>query len=52
MTDDGVLVETPKVSIPAMALTDLTGVTLTSPSNGQVLKFNGTAWVNGTDAVT
>jgi len=52
VTDDGVLVETPKVSIPAMALTDLTGVTLTSPSNGQVLKFNGTAWVNGTDAVT
>lgn len=24
-------------------------VTLTSPSNGQVLKYNGTAWVNGSD---
>lgn len=24
-------------------------VTLTSPSNGQVLKYNGTAWVNGAD---
>ena len=24
-------------------------VTLTSPSNGQVLKYNGTAWVNGLD---
>ena len=27
----------------------LTDVTLSSPSNGQVLKFNGTNWVNGTD---
>jgi hypothetical protein len=24
-------------------------VTITSPSTGQVLKYNGTAWVNGTD---
>jgi hypothetical protein len=31
-------------------LTQLGDVTLTSPSNGQVLKYNGTAWVNGTDA--
>ena len=30
-------------------LSALTDVTLTSPSNGQVLKFNGTNWVNGTD---
>jgi hypothetical protein len=31
-------------------LTQLGDVTLSSPSNGQVLKYNGTAWVNGTDA--
>ena len=31
-------------------LTGLTDVTITSASNGQVLKYNGTAWVNGTDA--
>lgn len=30
----------------------LSDVTLTSPSNGQVLKYNGTAWVNDTDANT
>jgi hypothetical protein len=32
------------------SLTQLGDVTLTSPSNGQVLKYNGTAWVNGLDA--
>jgi hypothetical protein len=31
-------------------LDSLTDVTITSPTNGQVLKFNGTNWVNGTDA--
>lgn len=30
-------------------LADLGTVTITSPSNGQVLKYNGTAWVNDTD---
>jgi hypothetical protein len=34
----------------ASALNDLTDVTITSPSNGQVLKYNGSAWVNDTDA--
>ena len=33
-------------------LTQLGDVTLTSPSNGQVLKYNGTTWVNSTDADT
>jgi len=32
------------------ALDDLSDVTITTPSNGQVLKFNGSAWVNDTDA--
>jgi hypothetical protein len=31
-------------------LDSLTDVTITSATNGQVLKFNGTAWVNGTDS--
>ena len=34
------------------SLTQLSDVTLSSPSNGQVLKYNGTAWVNGTDIDT
>jgi hypothetical protein len=32
------------------ALDDLSDVTLATPSNGQVLKFNGTAWVNAADS--
>lgn len=34
------------------SLTQLSDVTLTSPANGQVLKYNGTSWVNSTDADT
>ena len=34
----------------AGTLGDLTDVTISSPSAGQVLKYNGSAWVNGTDA--
>lgn len=33
----------------ATNLDGLTDVTITTPSNGQVLKYNGSAWVNGTD---
>jgi hypothetical protein len=33
----------------AHTLTSHSDVTITSPSTGQVLKYNGTAWVNGTD---
>ena len=32
------------------ALDDLYDVTLSSPTSGQVLKYNGSAWVNGADA--
>lgn len=35
----------------ATNLDALTDVTLTSPTSGQVLKYNGTAWINDTDAV-
>lgn len=34
----------------ASALNDLTDVTLSSPASGQVLKYNGSQWVNDTDA--
>jgi hypothetical protein len=34
----------------ATSLDDLTDVTIASPSSGQVLKYNGSAWVNDTDA--
>lgn len=33
-------------------LDSLTDVIITSPSNGQVLKYNGTSWVNGTDSTS
>lgn len=32
----------------SVALNDVTDVTITSPSNGEVLKYNGSAWVNAT----
>ncbi len=34
----------------ASALDDLTDVVLTSPTTGQVLKYNGTNWINDTDS--
>lgn len=33
----------------ATALTGLSDVLISSPSNGQVLKYNGSKWVNGSD---
>jgi hypothetical protein len=36
----------------ATNLDALTDVVITTPSNGQVLKYNGTQWVNGTDATS
>lgn len=38
-------------ALSTLKLDDLQNVTITSPSNGQVLKFNGTVWVDGTDNV-
>jgi len=35
---------------PASTLNDLTDVTITTPATDQVLKYNGTNWVNGTGA--
>jgi hypothetical protein len=32
----------------ATALDDLTDVTITAPSNGQALRYNGTVWINDT----
>jgi hypothetical protein len=36
----------------ASVLDDLTDVTITSPANNQVLKYNGSAWVNGAGAAS
>lgn len=40
-----------EVAPPAHAhtLDELSDVTITTPSSGQVLKYNGSGWVNGTD---
>jgi hypothetical protein len=35
--------------LTSVALNNVSDVTLTSPSNGQVLKYNGTIWVNAAD---
>jgi hypothetical protein len=36
--------------LTSVALDDVSDVTITSASNGQVLKYNGTGWVNAADA--
>ena len=36
--------------LTTVALNDVSDVTITTPSSGQVLKYNGTAWVNDTDS--
>jgi hypothetical protein len=38
-----------RVAPQAVAITELSGVSINSPTTGQVLKFNGTNWVNDTD---
>lgn len=35
--------------VASPSLSSLADVLLTSPSNGQVLKYNGTKWINDTD---
>ena len=34
-------------ALEALELTDLTGVSITSPTTGQVLTYDGSNWVNG-----
>jgi putative sterol carrier protein len=36
--------------LTSVALNDVSDVTITTPSSGQVLKYNGSAWVNDTDS--
>lgn len=43
---------TPSGGGGAVAINDLTDVTISSPANGEVLKYNGSAWVNATDATS
>ena len=42
---------TAKAIIDALVLNGLADVTITSPVTGQVLRYNGTQWVNVTDLV-
>jgi hypothetical protein len=37
------------INVP-ISLDDLTNVSISSPTTGQVLKFNGSQWINGVDA--
>lgn len=46
LTTDGTNASWATVSGGAAALDDLTDVVITTPSNGQVLSYNGTNWVN------
>jgi plastocyanin len=39
-------------SVISGSLSTLTGVTITSPAVGQVLKYNGTSWINDADSVS
>ena len=50
VADEIELAEGSPIGGGAELLQDLTNVTITSPSTGQVLKYNGTVWVNGADA--
>lgn len=43
--------DTIRTIVGATTLSSLSDVVLSSPANGEVLKFNGTNWVNGTDNV-
>jgi hypothetical protein len=43
------LTTTINTRIGASNVNDLNDVTIATPTTGQVLKYNGTAWVNGTD---
>ena len=36
--------------LTSVALNDVSDVTITTPSSGQVLKYNGSAWVNSADS--
>lgn len=51
-TVDPLVADTIKKLSVSISLSSLTDVTLSSPSNGQVLKYNGTNWYNGTDIDT
>lgn len=50
LTTDGTSTSWTTITSGATNLDALTDVVITTPSTGQVLKFDGTNWVNGTDA--
>lgn len=46
---DTITITNSAVEAPDISVSDLNDTTITSPTNGQVLKYNGAAWVNGPD---
>jgi len=44
------VIEANEAAIDSLALTDLSGVSITSPSSGDSLVYDGTDWVNGSGA--
>ena len=42
---------TTATAIEALGLDDLTGVTITSPTTGEVLKYDGTNWIADVTAI-
>jgi hypothetical protein len=50
LTTNGSTLSWATVTGGAGALDDLTDVAITSPAAGQVLKYNGTTWINDTDS--
>lgn len=48
---DPQIVRTMREVIGGINLEDLDNVNISSPTSGQVLKYNGTEWINDTDEV-
>lgn len=48
---DPITAKTLREVVGVVSLDSLSDVTLSSPSAGEVLKYNGTVWENGTDNV-
>ncbi len=46
---DTITITNSAIESPDIGVSDLNDTTITSPTNGQVLKYNGAAWVNSAD---
>ena len=50
LTTNGTTISWETVTPTNLTISTLSGVTITSPAAGQVLKYNGVAWINDADA--